>query len=137
MKEDRISNKIMEIEKFLEELESVLPQDLEEYKKDFKIKDICERRFEKIVEAVVDLAFFVIKKKELKSPDDDKHVFKILEDSNIISSNLSKKLQDAKCMRNVIAHEYGRIDDELVFEAVTEQIIGDVREFIKCVKRLK
>ena len=57
----RIEEKIEEIENFLSELESALPNTFEEYKNDFKIKAIGERYFEKIIESVIDLVFFVIK----------------------------------------------------------------------------
>ena len=137
MKEDKRGDKISEIEHYLEELESIFPLNFEDYKHDFKIKSICERYFEKIVEAVVDLAFIVIKEKKLKIPEDDENSFDILKDEKIISDALAKKLIDAKSMRNIIAHEYGKIDDEMVFHAVIEELIPDVLEFIKCVKRLK
>ena len=39
-------------------------------------------------------------------------------------------------MRNIIAHEYGKIDDKIVFEAITEELERDVKEFIKKVKEL-
>ena len=130
-------DKIKEIEQFLEELEGVLPQDLKIYKNDFKIRDICERHFEKTVEAVVDLAFITIREKNLKSPEEDKQSFEILASSNIISGKLSKKLQEAKGIRNIIAHEYGKINDELVFEAVTEKLIPDIREFLNNIKSNK
>ena len=64
--ENRVEDKILEIEKYLEELIPNLPTELEEYKKDFKIKAVCERYFEKIVEAMVDLAFIIIKNLDSK-----------------------------------------------------------------------
>ena len=105
---NRINDKINEIEKFLEELESSLPSNFEEYKQDYKIRAISERYFEKIVKAIIDLGFIVIKEKNFKQPEYEKQVFDILKENNIISQELSKKLQDAKGMRNIIAHEYGK-----------------------------
>jgi uncharacterized protein YutE (UPF0331/DUF86 family) len=128
---ERIDQKIEEIQGFLEELESLLPIEFEDYKSDWKIRDICERRFEKIIEASTDLAFLVINDMKLKSPESDKQAFDILSDENIFSKELAQKLKDAKGMRNIIAHEYGHVDDELVFEAVTEQILKDVKEFLE------
>ena len=130
MDEDRTRDKIEEIEKFLEELESSLPYDFENYKIDYKIKAICERYFEKIVEAVVDLAFIFIKGKKLGIPEEDIQAFDILFNKSLISDNLHIKLKQAKGMRNIIAHEYGKIDDEKVFHAVSEELIPDVREFL-------
>ena len=98
---------------------------------------IGERLFEKIIESVVDLAFFVIKEKNLKIPEEDKQAFDIIQENKIITKQLSEKLKEAKGMRNIIAHEYGKIEDRLVFNSLTEEIIKDVAEFIGIIKNLK
>jgi len=132
----RISDKISEIEKFLEELESSLPTNFEEYKRDYKIRAISERYFEKIIEAIIDLSFMIVKEKNLKQPEHEKQVFDILKNEGIISEILATRLKDSKGMRNIIAHEYGKIDDELVFGFITKEIIRDANEFIDLIKKL-
>jgi len=67
----------------------------------------------------------------------EKLSFKERIENKIISEELCSKLKDAKGMRNIIAHEYGKIDDEIVFEAVEEQLISEVNEFIENIKKLK
>jgi len=58
--------------------------------------------------------------------------------NKIISAELAQKLKDAKGMRNIISHQYGTINDEIIFEAITDQIGKDVEEFIeRIVKILK
>lgn len=133
----RIDDKIEEIEKLLEELESILPIDIEEYSKDFKSKAAGERYFEKIIEAIVDVTFMIIKDKKLKTPEEDKQAFDILNEEKIISKELADRLKEAKGMRNIIAHEYGEIDDSLVFHSLTEELIPDTKEFIKQVSDIK
>jgi len=137
MSENRKEVKICEIEKYLGELESVFPLSIEKYKLDFKIKDVCERHFEKIVEAVVDLAFSFIKEKKFKMPEEDEQSFDILKNAGVISEELAVKLKQAKGMRNIIAQEYGKIDDELIFHAVTEELIPDIQEFISLIEKSK
>ncbi|MBU0460326.1 MAG: DUF86 domain-containing protein [Nanoarchaeota archaeon] len=132
----RIKDKTEEIEIFLEELISFLPAGFDEYKTSSMVKSACERHFEKIIEAIVDLAFLIVKEKGLKNPEDDKSVFNILKDNQIISEKLSERLKNAKGMRNILAHEYGSIDDETVFHALTEELEDDVKEFIKEIKKL-
>ncbi len=127
----RINDNINEIEKYLQEMYSIAPDNFEEYKKDFKTKAACERYFEKIIESIVDLCFILIKEKGLKMPEDDEGIFETLSHENMISDNLAKKLRDAKGMRNIIAHEYGSIDDSLIFESVATELKKDVEEFIK------
>ena len=133
----RINDKIIEIEKFLEELEDIIPGNFEEYKKDFQKKAACERYFEKIIEAVVDLGFILIRENDFRIPEDDEGVFEILLSKGIISERLSSKLRDAKGMRNIIAHEYGNIDDELVFEAISNELKKDVEDFIDNIEKFK
>ena len=55
----------------------------------------------------------------------------------IISERLSSKLRDAKGMRNIIAHEYGNIDDELIFETISNELKKDVEDFIDNIEKFK
>jgi uncharacterized protein YutE (UPF0331/DUF86 family) len=52
---ERINDKIEEIEKYLGELLEIIPSSLVGYGQDFKAKAACERYAERIIEAVVDL----------------------------------------------------------------------------------
>ena len=122
---------------FLSQLKEVVPETFEIYRDDFKIRAVCERLFEKIIEAVVDLAFIVIREKELNVPKDENSSFFVLSDKKIISEDLAKELKEAKGMRNIIAHEYGKIDDGQVFNSVSNELIPDVLEFVKCVRELR
>ena len=38
-------------------------------------------------------------------------------------------------MRNIIAHQYGEIDDELVFKAISQELEKDVNEFIDLIEK--
>jgi uncharacterized protein YutE (UPF0331/DUF86 family) len=130
-----IKDKITQIKEYVTHLEEMKPSSLEEYIEDVKTKAACERYVEKIMEATVDLAFLIIKDKKFKSPEDDVQAFSILEDNKIISLELAKRLQAAKGMRNFLAHEYGEVDDEIVFHAVSELLNPDVTEFINNIEQ--
>ena len=127
----RINDKIDEIQEYISELEEIIPSDFESYQKDHKTKAACERYFEKIIEAIVDLAFLVIKDKGLKTPEEDKQAFDILAQESLISAKLAESLKDAKGMRNIITHEYGSIDDEVVFQAITGEIVDDAKQLLE------
>lgn len=131
---NRINEKVQQIENYLEELESLFPITFEEYKRDFKIRAIFERYFEKIVEGIVDLAFLFIRHKKYKIPEDEGDAFDILFKDNIISKEIAEKLKSAKGMRNVIVHEYGEIDDALIFHSVSEDLNNDAKNFIKSIE---
>ena len=133
---ERINDKVEEIEKYLAELDEIRPKTLNEYLADLKTKAACERYVEKVMEAVTDLAFLLIKDKSLQIPEEDAKAFEILVQSRLIDKKLGENLQLAKGMRNVLAHQYGEIDDEIVFNAISDQLETDVKRFIHLVKKL-
>lgn len=131
----RIMDKIKQISSFLDELEEIVPNSLERYTSDKTKKAACERYVEKIMESVTDLAFLIIKINKFKIPDDDIDAFNILLENKIIDGNLTSKLKDAKGMRNIISHQYGSIDDGIVFNSIKEELGKDVREFIGIIRK--
>lgn len=131
----RIKDKIKEIEEFLGQLKGIAPSNFDEYKTDITKKAACERYIEKIIEAVTDLSFLIIKKKDLKIPQDDIDAFNILLNEKIINIDLAKRLKEAKGMKNIIAHQYGEIDDGIVFNSIKKELEKDVKDFIKEIKK--
>ena len=125
-----IDDKIKEVEKYLSDLEKVVPENIEIYLKNLEKRLACERAFEKIIESVNDLAILAIKEKRFQMPSEDIKAFEVLSDKKIISKELADNLKEAKGMRNFLAHQYGNIDDEIVFEAVQKEVFNDVNEFI-------
>lgn len=132
---NRIKDKIEELENYLQEISEIIPTNFDDYKHDFKIRAACERYFEKIISTIVDLAFLMIKEYRLKIPEEDKQAFDILNENGIISENLKERLMNAKGMRNILAHEYGRTDDELVFESIKNELVSDAEKFIAQIKK--
>lgn len=134
--EDRIKDKIEDIEKYLSELYSFFPKNFEEYKENVEIRAASERYFEKIIEAVTDIVFLVIRKKELGIPEDDESAFDFLSNNRIIRKELSSRLKDAKRMRNFIIHQYHKVEDIQVYTSISEELKNDVEEFIKSVRKV-
>lgn len=132
---NKLTDKIEEIATYLEQLETIKPSSLEEYQKNFEKKAACERYFEKIVEAVVDLAFLTLKDKNIKIPEEDKEAFDLFAEKRIMTEELAAKLKDAKGMRNILSHQYGDVNDALVFESVAEELVDDVESFLVQLER--
>jgi len=132
---NKLYDKIEDIRKYLAELEKIVPSSFREYDSSLEKKAACERYFERIVEAAIDICFMVIKTKNLQLPEDDLGALAILEKNKIIDPKLSAKLKDAKRMRNIIIHQYAKIDDKLVFQSIKEEIDVDINQFLKEVKK--
>ncbi len=131
---NRRGDKIVERRKYTDRLVDFLPFDFNEYIGDEKTKAVCERYFEKITKATIDLGFIVIKENRFRSPGNDWDALGVLAGNNIISNKLAGNLGDAKSMRNIIIHEYGYVDDELVFDSLKNELVCHVGEFLEAVK---
>ena len=132
--DNRRGDKIVEIEEYVNNLRDFSPSSFEKYMSDGKSRMACERCFEKIVEAAIDLVILIIKENDLGTPMSDREALALLSEKNVISPVLSDKLGDAKSMRNIIVHEYGYIDDEKVFYAIKNEILGDINELLGAVR---
>ncbi|NOZ81038.1 MAG: DUF86 domain-containing protein [DPANN group archaeon] len=132
----RIKEKLQQIREFLAQFRGIRPKSLEEYSTNIEKKAACERFVEKIVEGTVDVAFLVIKRKRFEIPEDDIDAFTILLDNHIIDRTLAQRLKQAKGMRNIIVHEYGKIDDSIIFRSITDELEKDVRSFLKRIEQL-
>jgi uncharacterized protein YutE (UPF0331/DUF86 family) len=130
---DRIKDKIIEIEQMLGELEEIRINDFETYERDFRVRGLYERYFEKIIEAVTDIAFLIAHEMKLKV-DSEKEIFDILEKNKFIDTDLAHNLKDARGMRNIVSHEYGKIDNFLVFTSVNEELFKDVERFLNKIR---
>ena len=131
----KIDDKIEEIEEFLSRLGEIKPSTLKEYEENFIVKAACERYFENIVEALIDLTFIFIKELNIEIPEDDESALDTLKRHSIITENLAEKIKEAKGMRNIIAHLYGSVNDELVFDAIDKELIRDAEEFVSLIKK--
>ncbi|NPE27044.1 DUF86 domain-containing protein [Methanococcoides sp. SA1] len=131
---DRRGDKVVEIEKYLDELCRIFPQTFKEYMDNFEKRAACERYFEKIIEASIDLVFVIIKENKFRSPDSDRDALKVLVENDVVSESLAESLGNAKSMRNIIIHEYGQIDDELVFNSLKKELVKDVGKLLGVIR---
>ncbi len=133
-KKQRIKDKIELVASYNNYLYKIFPKNIKDYKENLTIKAACERYFEKILEAYTDIAFLFAREKGFELPEDEDSIFYILTKNKIISEKLAENIRSAKGMRNVIAHQYGEIDDEKVFNSTEQELEKDIEEFLNKVK---
>lgn len=122
MDKERVLSKIDEIDSYLEELEKIKPSSFEEYGKSIEKKRACERLLQISVESVIDILNLIVSELKLGLPSDEKEVIEKLKNKKVISKELRKILIDMKGFKNILVHKYGTVDDELVFENLSENL---------------
>lgn len=124
---DRVRTKLGHLEEYLRGLSEQQDVSREEYLRDRDRRDIVERRFEKAIQACIDVAAHVVATEGYREPTDYGDFFRVLEENGVLSSDLADRMVEMAGFRTVLAHEYARIDDERVFEQL--QDIEHFREF--------
>lgn len=109
----------------------------EEYKKsngnfltDFSRQDASILNLQRAIQAAVDMASHVIRKKGLATPLEMKDLFVTLHESNIISKIVCEKMVNMIGFRNISVHEYQKLDMNIVV-SVIEKHLTDFEKFIQ------
>jgi len=118
---DRILKKIDELDGYLRELSSIRPVTFEEYVRIEK-KRSCERLLQLCIECVVDICALINTGLRLGIPSEENDLFEKLERSGIISSSEKEALKRMKAFRNILVHEYGHVDDSIVYDVVRNKL---------------
>ena len=124
---DRVLAKLDELDGYLRELRSILPDRFEAYLAIEK-KRACERLVQIAVEAALDVCALLVAGMRLGLPGEEDELFEKLARSQAISEAMADTLRRMKGLRNLLVHEYGRVNDRIVFEVVSQRL-GDFEGF--------
>lgn len=129
---DRILEKIDEMENYLMELEEYLPEQEEDYLNNGLRKRACERAFQLASENLIDICNLIISEKGFGIPASSKDSIMKLAENKILPAPLSSRLEELIGFRNLLVHQYGRIDDSRSFSFLNMEL-KDFYEFIEII----
>lgn len=131
MDKERIYIKLDEIDQYLKEIEEIIPSSSAEYSTDPMRKRALERLIQITVESVMDVSAILVKEMRLGLPYGEEDFLDKIS-GTVLSPVLVEKLREMKGFRNILVHGYSQIDDERVYEILTNDI-KDVIEFKEAV----
>lgn len=129
-----VENKLSAIQKYLTILRRYKKYSQKELQNDIDRRGAVERYLYLVVQAVIDCSEAVIALRGFRKPTTLSEVFYILHEEGILSSKQKETFVQMTGFRNIIAHDYERIDYSIVYSIVHEKII-DIQAFIKVIKK--
>lgn len=130
-----IENKISSIQKYLKILERYKNYSREELENNIDIRGAAERYLYLVAQSAIDLAEAVISYKKFRKPGTLAESFDILKEEKIISEDLVEKMIGMVGFRNVVAHDYEKINYDLVHR-ILHRDIEDIGKFIEIVAKI-
>ena len=118
---ERLLAKIDVLDRYLKELREILPASIEEYKKIEK-RRACERLLQVSIKCVIDICGLIVIGLRLGLPAEEDDLFEKLQQAGIITSSRKESLKQMKGFRNILVHEYGHVDDMIVYEILQNNL---------------
>jgi len=131
---ERIIDKMDDLEKCLRELDEYLPEGVEEYLRNGMRRRACERTFQLACENLLDICNMVISDEGLGMPRDSGDTVRKLASHNMISESLALRLEELIGFRNLLVHQYGKVDDSRAHKHLYGES-GDFYEFLEEIER--
>lgn len=124
--------KLNGIENNLQRLKEKRNISLAQLKRSADLQDIILHNLQLAIQGCIDLAGHIISDAGWPAPDTLAGLFDVLAAHKIISSGLRDKLKKMAGFRNIIVHEYGSVDLDLVYR-VLKRDVKDIYLFLKAV----
>jgi uncharacterized protein YutE (UPF0331/DUF86 family) len=123
-----ILTKLKIIEENIDLIKANLPEKLSEFKALGLVKDGIYKRIEASIQEVISICSIINTDLKLGIPSNREEIINALSNNNILSKEITQKINEMKGFRNFLVHRYGTIDDEIAFNDIKNGI-SDFRIF--------
>ncbi len=124
-----IENKISDTRKYLKILERYKKYSKEEILNDIDIKGALERYLYLAAQSVIDLAEAIVAYKKFRKPSTLGDTFYILNEENVITTDLTERMVKMTGFRNTISHDYAKLNYDIVYNTLHNNL-EDILEFL-------
>jgi uncharacterized protein YutE (UPF0331/DUF86 family) len=125
---DLLRRKLAELAEYVTQVSEYRDLTAERYRADWKTQRVVERTLQMAIEVCLDIANHVLADRGRRAPSTYAETFEILREAGLISADLARVMIDMTGFRNVIVHEYARIDADTVVRILREHL-EDFRRF--------
>jgi len=115
-------------------LRSLQDVDPQTYSENLLIRRTVERTLHLAVEAGLDIGQRIIAQEGFRTPDDNKDVFAVLSEENVLPAELLPDLVQMARFRDLIVHDCARIDN-LIVHSILQQRLGDFDRYAQAILR--
>ena len=108
--------------------------DLQVFMSDLDRQDVVSFNLHLAVENCIDIAAHIISENGWGVPGSASEMFYLLEDRGLLDPELTERMIKAVGLRNLIVHEYGKIDLNLLFATVRNNL-NDLNSYLSSIFR--
>ena len=129
---DLLLSKASSVRRHLKRAKEKAEPDLTTFLADLDRQEIVMFNIHMAIQNCIDIAAHIISEEGFGIPDSTGEMFNILEENNYLSNELTQKMVKAAGLRNLIVHEYAKIEAKQVFSIVKKDI-GDLNAYLQAI----
>lgn len=122
VKKEVVAARIERLRQYLKILKSVLKLNLKRFKGDPFIHGAAERYLQLSIESLLDIGNHIIADQGFRKPETYGEIFQILAEEEVISQKLMSELEGMAAFRNVLVHDYVKLDLDKVYLIIGEKL---------------
>ena len=130
---DLLKQRLILLCEYIDDLEKAAVITYEGFLQDKVARRYIERTLHLAIEACMDIGSHVIADLRLREPESNKDIFLILVENGFLAEEKKDDYRKMAGFRNVIVHDYVRLDPEIVFTVLQTSIV-DLRRLARAIK---
>ncbi len=134
LNKDVITTRIEQIERHLDRISVYKELSLEQFFKDISAQDIVEYNLFQITNHIIDIIQHIVVDEDYGLPQSSYEAVQILYERKILGEKDLQVLKKMIGFRNIIGHDYIKINKEIVYSILTEGI-DDIKNLISKLTR--
>lgn len=120
--EEVVVDKLRHVNQYTDDLREMRGMSKDEYLADMVTQRAVERTFMNLIQSCIDLAQHVRSTEDFAPSGTSKKEIEALGNADILSGETQEKIEEAVGFRNVLAHRYGNVDHDVVYDVLHDDL---------------
>ena len=129
---NKIISKLENLSEYYKILKDIQKVNKKSFVDDYHFYSLAERHLQLCIEIMLDVSKMIINAENLKKPEDNQNVFGVLGEEKVISKKLRDQLLGVVNFRNILVHDYEKIDRKIVYD----NLQSNIKQFIQFRKEI-
>jgi uncharacterized protein YutE (UPF0331/DUF86 family) len=122
VKRELVQARLERLREYLQVLKFIKKRGLQRFRDDPLVRGAAERYLHLSIECVIDVGNHIISDRRYRKPETYAEIFEILFEKGVLPEKLFHELRGMAGFRNVLVHDYVRLDAEKVFGFIQSKL---------------
>lgn len=132
---ERIAEKLVELTSYVTDLKGLHDVGWNEFLSNVMLRRGIERTLQVATECALDAGNMVISELQWRAAESNRDVFRVFAEQDALAEPLVTELQKAASFRNILVHQYTRVEPSIVF-TLLNKLPPRLLEFRDCITDL-